>query len=364
MKSTPNKNRGRILAGTTLALLLGIICFSGCSKSSSTTKTTTGTYGPEMMQVNLVANNASFAATHVDANLINAWGMAINPTGKIWVSSTGKGVTTIYDGTGTTVLDAVTIPALVRGNVGSPTGQVFNSSSDFVIPGTGNPGKFIFADLDGSISAWNSGSTAVTVANKAGASYTGLALANDGAANFLYAADNSGGTVDVLDANYQYVSGKPFHDPGLPAGYRPYNIQNIGGMLYVTYMSTSAGGYGYSGPTGYIDVYDPNGTFVKRFASAGALSDPWGITLAPAGMGLGNSTILVGNFGDGHILAYDMNGNYLGLLKGPNGALVISGLWAMEAPPAGATSLDQNAVYFAAGPGGQLDGLVGYIKQK
>ncbi len=362
MNTQHHINPGRILAGITL-VLVSLLLWTGCMKKS-TSNTSTTTYGPDMVQVNLVADNSSFGASHVDPSLVNAWGIAISPNGKIWVSSTGMGLSTIYDGTGTTVITAVTIPSMSRGGMGSPTGQVFNSTAGFVIPGSGKPGKFIFAGLDGSITAWNGGATAEVVASKAGASYTGLALATDNGKPFLYAADNNGGVIDVIDSSFQYVSDRPFTDPDIPADYKPYNIQEISGMLYVTYMAMGAGGYNYYNSNGYIDVFDPSGVLVKRFASGGDLDLPWGITLAPSGMGLGSSTILVGNFGNGHILAYDISGKYLGMLQSGNAPLFIPGLWALVTAPAGATTLDQNAVYFSAGPGGQMQGLVGYIKQK
>ncbi len=359
-----NMNKGRyglILASLALILMASVTVLTGCKKSSMTNVPVV--YGPSMQVVYLVADDGSFGASKIDTNLVNGWGIAISPTGKIWVSSEGKGVTTVYDGTGATVIPPVTVTGASKGAKGTPTGQVYNSTTDFAIPANGNASKFIFSGLDGTITAWNGGNTTYTVASKTGASYTGLAIANDGTGNFLYAADNANGVIDVYDAQFGMVSGRSFTDPSLPGGFKPYNIQYLDGSLYVTYYSAGGGIYGSNESNGYVDIYKPDGTLIKRFASRGPLNLPWGIVKAPAGLGLSANAILIGNFGDGHIVVYEADGTYDGQLQMNGNILVIDGLWALASAPASAASLDQNVVYFAAGPGGQKHGTFGYIKK-
>jgi len=321
------------------------------------------TYGPSFQVVNLVSDMNGTGAMHTDTSLVNAWGIAISPTGRLWVSSTGKGVTTIYDGSGTTLIPPVKIMSDRKGSLGQPTGAVFNSSKDFALPVNKAVSKFIYAGLDGSITAWASGDTAGVVASRSGASFTGLAIGNDGTGNFLYAANYAQGTIDVFDASFNYLPGKTFSDPKMPQGYNPYNVQVMNGMLYVTYAASKgySGGY-YGSVTGYVDIYNLNGTLASRFASEGTLNYPWGIAAVPSSWGMGSNMILIGNFGDGRINVFDQSGNYQGQLQSGGNMVVINGLWALVNPPTTATTLDQNAVYFAAGPNGQLHGVVGYLK--
>ncbi|HTX87765.1 MAG TPA: TIGR03118 family protein [Bacteroidales bacterium] len=361
MKNVRTKT-GKIVAGGMITLALTYITFlPGCKKNSETVIPTT--YGPSMQVVYLTADDGSYNAAKTDTNLVNAWGIAISPNGKIWVSSEGKGVTTIYDGTGATVLAPVTVTGAAKGAKGMPTGQVYNSTTDFVLTSNNNPAKFVFCGLDGAITAWNTGAATVTVAMKDGASYTGLAIGNDGTGNFLYAADNKNGTIDVYDKNFTLTGGRFFSDPDLPAGFKPYNIQNIDGLLYVTYYAVGGGVYGSNTGNGFVNVFNPNGTLVNRFASRGPLNLPWGVAKAPAAMGLSANAILIGNFGDGHIIVYEADGTYDGQLQMNGTILAIDGLWAITTAPSTATSLDPDAVYFAAGPAGQKHGTFGYIKK-
>src|SRR5579863_3853903 len=185
-------------------------------------------------QVNLVADSVSFGPGDPTATLApqlrNAWGLAANPNEIIWVSANHTGLSFVFDTTGKAKL-IVTIPAVAAGQAGAPSGMVYNGTADF----GGN--KFLFASEDGSVAGWGSGSAAVTVANRSqsGAVYKGITIASDGGANFLYLTNFKGGKIDVFDAGFNYVTTKPFMDPGIPAGFAPFNIQNIGNMLYVTY---------------------------------------------------------------------------------------------------------------------------------
>jgi uncharacterized protein (TIGR03118 family) len=350
------KSKQTIYSGVVIVFLSVLIFTTGCTKKSSTTNSS----GTQFNQVNLVADVGSFAGARIDTNLINAWGIAIGPSGKIWISSTGKGLTTIYDGTGATVIAPIKIPALGNRTSNGPTGAVLNNTTDFIIPADNTQSKFIYVNLDGTISAWSSGSSAKTVANRSttGASYTGATLAKVGSTNYLYAANFGGGKIDVFASDFTYNVNFSFIDPNLPQGFAPYNIANIGGDLYVMYAPTSYNAVG----NGFVSVFSPDGTFIKRFATNGTLNFPWGITIAPAGFGLGLNMLLVGNFGDGTISIFDMNGNSKGQLQSNGNTLSIDGLWSLTPAPSTATTLDQTVIYFSAGPNSGAHGLFGYLK--
>ena len=308
-------------------------------------------------QVNLVSNVSEYGASHIDTNLVNAWGMAVGSTGAFWISSTEKEKTTIYDRDGNTLLPAIEVE-------GEPTGVVFNSSSDFVIPSTALVSKFIYVGEDGNVVAWSAGSSTTEVADNSseGAVYKGVTIAQDEGSNFLYIANFSEGEIEVLDKNFNYVE-KGFEDATIPTGYAPFNIQNIDGKLYVTYALQSSDKYDdvAGAGHGYINVFNTDGTFVKRFASGGTLNSPWGITKAPSGFGQGDGNILVGNFGDGRINIYNSDGDYKGQLKDGDNPLTIEGLWALVFPKNGIPTGDQNTLFFTAGPDDEEQGLFGYI---
>jgi uncharacterized protein (TIGR03118 family) len=335
---------------------------------------TKNTYNPvnasSYQQVSLASDNSA-GGGRVDTNLLNPWGIAIGPTGIIWISANHTGNSVVYDNNGNQKLAPVNIPLGAKPNGSSPTGVVFNNTTDFNIPSYG-PSLFLFATEDGVISAWNktSASTSVTVADRSssGAVYKGITLANDGGSNFIYATDFHNAKIDVFDANFGLVTTKTFNDPNLPAGFAPFNVQNIGGQLYVTYAKQMApdnhddeGGLG----KGFVDVFTPAGVFVKRFASQGTLNSPWGIvqvTSASASFGLAVNSILIGNFGDGHINVYNSNGSFQGQLMNSGVPVSISGLWALTfdlISPA-----NPNQLYFTAGPNGENDGIFGYLEKK
>ncbi|HVX52397.1 MAG TPA: TIGR03118 family protein [Chitinophagaceae bacterium] len=345
-----------------LAGIAAIVCFSfvgtGCQKDNTTVPGgSTKTYD----EVKLVADESSSGAAQTDPNLKNPWGIAISSSGTFWVSANGTGTSTIYDNTGASVLTAISIPA-PGSLMGKPTGIVANTTSDFTLPVTGEVSKFIFSTENGSIAAWSSAGAAVTVADRSesGAMYKGLAIANDGTANFIYAADFKNGKIDVFDHSFAYVTtGKPFTDSSMPSGFAPFNIRNVDGMLYVTYAKQGADGDEVNGAgNGYIDVYKPDGTMVSRFATQGSLNSPWGIAMAPETFGFGQKAILVSNFGDGHINAFAQDGTSLGELKdSSNNAVSINGLWDIAFP-----SSDSDQLYFTAGGSDETHGLFGYLK--
>lgn len=308
-------------------------------------------------QVNLVASVNGFGAAKIDTNLVNAWGIAIGPTGSLWISSNHKDRTTIYDRTGATLLPAV--------DVEEPTGVVYNNTTDFVIPSTGLASKFIYAGEGGKVFSWNSGTSTIEVADHSaeGAVYKGVALAQDGGANFLYIADFSQGKVTVLDKDFNPVTTKLFADPSIPAGFDPFNIQNIDGKLYVSYAKLDTTNDDIKGPgNGFVNIFNTDGTLVKRFASQGTLNSPWGMTKVPDGFNQGSGAILIGNFGDGRINIFSQDGEYKGQLKDGDTPIAIDGLWAIAFPSNGVPAGDQNVLFFAAGPSGEDQGLFGTLK--
>jgi uncharacterized protein (TIGR03118 family) len=310
-------------------------------------------------QTNLVSNVPNLAA-NTDPNLKNPWGVAFSATSPFWTSDQGTGLATLYNAAGAPQALVVTIPAGATPPSG-PTGMVFsNVAGSFLVGAT--PATFIFDTLNGTVLGWNGGTTATVEHTTPGAIYTGLAQATNGSGTFLYAANSvPGGHIDVFNSTWAPAAlPGTFTDPSLPAGLVPFNIQNIGGNLYVTYAQLGPGGTPL--PGGVVDEYDANGNFIKRIATGGPLSAPWGIVLAPASFGSFSNDLLIGNFGNGEILAYDATTDlFLGTLNGTNGQpLVNDFLWALETR-AGVNGFDPNAVYFSAGINNQADGLFGKI---
>ncbi len=317
-------------------------------------------------QVNLVGDNNDFNPLQIDANIINAWGIAFPTSGPAWVTAFGTGQSGIYNGNGTSARPAVSIPSPTASTGGHPTGVVFNSTTDFKLP-NGNPARFIFAQADGLISGWNGGNEAVKATPATpGAVYLGIALASDNGNNYLYLANFSEGKIEVYDKDWNEVS-MPFTDPTLPQGYTPLNIQNIDGKLYVMYGQPGSGNDVISPRNGFVDIYNSDGSFIKRFVTQGQLNAPWGITKAPKGFwgaDTDNQDIfLVGNFGDGHINAFDSEGVFQGQLRAHGNPIIIDRLWGIAFAPASSGAFDHNQLFFAAGPGVEQHGLFGFIKK-
>jgi uncharacterized protein (TIGR03118 family) len=265
-------------------------------------------------------------------------------------------------------LPPVTIPSHKAGVHGNPTGNIYNPTTDFIIPGTAAPAKFIFADEGGTISAWNAANlaAAVKVADRAGsgAVYKGLAMAQNDGNNFLYVTNFSKGKIDVFDNHFKLVTGMPFNDPNLPKGYAPFNIRNIDGMLYVTYALQPAAKEDDSAGAGhgFVNVFKPNGDMIMRFASRGKLNSPWGIVKArPGFINDSGDQILISNFGDGRINVFDHDGKFIGPLTNNGTPIIIDGLWAIENQINGTSG---KQLYFTAGPADEADGLFGYLMKK
>jgi uncharacterized protein (TIGR03118 family) len=330
-------------------------------------------------QHNLVSD-VDGLADHTDSNVVNAWGLDAGPTTPWWFSDNGKGKTTLYNVSTGSIVTSFTVPG-AGGAQGNPTGLVFNGGPGFVINnGAGtSAARFIFSSEDGTISAFR-GNPIITVVPNAnapahGAIYKGLAIDSRTAATHLYATDFHNGKIDVFDSSFQLITlAGTFTDPNLPAGFAPFGIQNIGGTLYVTYaLQDEDAEDDVPGPgNGFVDAYDLSGNLIGRVASAGDLNSPWGLALAPAGFGRFSSDLLVGNFGDGRIHAFDPTtltptGEFeaVGLLHSAAGKpIIIDGLWALQFGH-GTNSSNANGLtttlFFTAGPDGEDHGLFGTI---
>ena len=307
------------------------------------------------IQTNLVSDVPGMA-NNTDPNLKNPWGISFGAATPFWVSDQVTGKATLYNSLGVPQSLVVTIPG------GNPTGQVSNPTNDFQL-GTGGKALFLFATLNGTITAWNGaqGTTAVIVATGLpGSVYTGLALANNGSGNFLYAANDDQGRIDVYDSSFGSASlPGGFTDPTLPDGFTPYNILNLGGTLYVTYENEGTGG-------GVVDAFDANGNLLRRVSAngpGGPLESPWGLALAPAGFGHFGGALLVGNEDDGHISAFDpITGAFLGQLLDDNGQPIANtGLWGLTFGNGGKGG-NPSVLYFAAGINDEADGLFGQLQ--
>ncbi len=327
-------------------------------------------------QTNLVSNVSSIPAVTTDPNLVNAWGIAINQNnGAIWVSDNGSGLSTVYTDHGANLGLNVAIPQPAGSSDGSaPTGIVFNSTHGFVVHNqtTSAASAYVFATESGTISGWAPSvdlNNAIRVVDNhaSGAIYKGLAMAKRGSASFLYAADFHNGRIDVFDSSFHHVTlAHPFRDPGVPAGFAPFNVANIGGSLYVTYAkqdSTKHDDVKGAG-LGYVDVFDSNGKLMKRLVSKGVLNAPWAVTRAPAGFGPFTGDILVGNFGDGHINVFTPNGKFVAALKKAGGKTIsIDGLWGLQFGN-GTNAGKKTTLFFTAGPNDEANGLFGKLEPK
>jgi uncharacterized protein (TIGR03118 family) len=307
-------------------------------------------------QTNLVANVAG-VANHTDSQLSNPWGISFLPGNPFWISNNNGGTSTLYDGQGAKQALVVGIPTASTNpcSPGCPTGTVANNSTDF------NGGAFIFDTEDGIVANWTGANNAVVAFDNSanGAVYKGLALLSNGSGNFLLAANFRTGSIDVLDRNFRITAlAGSFTDPHLPQGFAPHGIHVINNQVYVAYAMQDGAKHDPTpgAGSGVVDVFDDNGNFVKTFASGGTLNAPWGVVATPAAFGTFSSAILVGNFGDGTITAFDSNGHSLGqLTDSANNVIVNPGLWDMVFG-AGGTG-DPNTLYFTAGGSSQTSGL-------
>src|SRR5438309_3011499 len=343
-----------------IALATGLLSLSAIGAGAGAGKTA-------FTQTNLVSNRTDQGASVIDPSLQNPWGISAGPSTPMWVSDNGAGVTTLYRGDGSKVpLTVVIPPGAGSGEAqGTPTGTVFNGN------GAAFRGdRFLFATEDGTIAGWQPayGTVAHTQVDNSlpapGAVYKGLAIGSTATGDRIYVANFRGGAVDVFNSNYAPAGS--FTDPKIPTDYAPFDVQTLGGVLYVTFAMRDATGHDDVAGQGHglVDAFDTNGNLLRRLVSHGQLDSPWGLAIAPASLGDFAGDLLVGNFGNGRINAFTLDkGNFRGTLKSDQGPIAIDGLWALRVgngapPPNGG---DPNAVYFTAGINGEADGLFGTI---
>ena len=361
--------RGRLLWVAALFALAGVGLFATAGSAPGGTAVGHGTYA-----VTNLVSDGTIPAAHTDPNLVNAWGLTATSSSPWWVANNETETSTLYNGDGVAQFGATPLVVSVPGN---PTGAVANPTGDFVVSagGASGPARFIFATESGTIRGWNPGvpppplstQTEKVVDNSAaGSVYKGLATGSVGGNNFLYANDFVNGTIDVFDKNFAPVD-MPFVDPELPAGYGPFGIQNIGGHFFVTYAKQSGGTDEVGGQgLGFVDEFATDGTFIARVATRGQLNAPWGLAMAPSNFGRFSGDLLVGNFGDGTINAYDLQEDGTWAPRGQlrtadHKPVFIDGLWGLgfgNGSGSGAT----NALYFTAGPDDESHGLFGRIE--
>jgi uncharacterized protein (TIGR03118 family) len=354
-----------------LCATIGLIgTFLACGGAANTTAPTSTSGGYH--QTDLIADAAGTAA-HTDPLLLNPWGVAFMPGQSFWVADNNRGSVKVYDSSGNPDIPSVVgVPAGSGSALPSaPTGVVFNPiAQDFLVRGT--PAQFLFATEEGTISTWATlnGSLPANALlarddSATGAVYKGLAIVTPQCCReYLALADFHNGFIATYDSNFNLLATTgSFKDSNLPAGYSPFNVQQIGTQVFVTYALQDASGTNpvVASGNGIVTIFDQEGNFVRRFASNGPLNAPWGIVRASANFGRFSNDILIGNFGDGTINAFDpASGNFLGQLTDTSGrAITNPGLWALVFRSDGVGNA--NTLYFTAGSSGENHGLFGAI---
>jgi len=326
-------------------------------------------------QTNLISDMAGVAPL-TDQNLVNPWGLARSSTSPWWVSDNGMGVSTLYSNAGTTIVPlVVTIPPSDPSMPpGTPTGVVFNGGTGFEIK-KGFPAVFIFVTEDGTISGWNpkvDGTHAIMKVNEKsrsvfkGATMAALDVPFLGPQGFLYVADFRKGRVQIYDSSFHHVPSMEelFDDDSLPSGFAPFNVQNIGGSIYVSYAMQDSDKHDEvdGAGLGYVDIYSPQGRLVRRLEHGPWLNAPWGMVMASSDFGIHSHEILIGQFGSGEIIAFNAaNGRFRGHLRDASDKpITIDGLWGLgfgnDAAAGPATSL-----FFSAGSDHEQHGLFGTL---
>jgi uncharacterized protein (TIGR03118 family) len=348
---------------TTLVLALTTTLFCVLSANA---------FGQHFNRTDLTSDPASGISTpQHDPLLRNAWGLTRSSGSPWWVSDNGSGWSTLYDGSGVPQsLQVVIPPPTGQEGPATPTGTVFNFTTGFnVAPGL--KAIFIFATEDGTISAWNPGfnlfNARLKVNNAGNAIYKGIAIAQASGGPRLYASNFKSGQVDAFNSGFHPVALAPgaFVDSTLPANYAPFGIQNVGGNLVVTFAHRLPGSTDEDhGPgLGYVTIFDTNGSVIARLAHGAYFNAPWGIAMSGADFGVFSHRLLIGNFGDGRIHAFNpLTGKMVGTLQGTDNAdIVIEGLWALEFGGGNANSGAANELFFTAGPNDEADGLLGKL---
>jgi uncharacterized protein (TIGR03118 family) len=325
-----------------VTLSLGLLLFAATAASAQYSVT------------NLVSNLPGGAPT-VDPLLANPWGLVYAPGSPFWVSDEASGWSTLYNGSGTKESLNVVVPPASGSGPGSPTGIVYNGSSQFQINTWTS--IFIFSTLDGTISGWspfNIGASLIAV-TQPGASFTGLAITNYTSGNHIFAADAANNVIDIYDGNFKLVG--QFTDASVPDGFAPFGIQDIGGKLYVSFAATN----GLGG--GYVDIFTEQGEFVKRFASGSRFNQPWGFAVAPSTFGpLSGALLITNNATFGTINAFNLKtGKFIDVVRHFGQPVSINGIWGIDFGGGSTNDGPTNWMYFTAGPN-DTDGYFGYVE--
>ncbi|TLZ60372.1 MAG: TIGR03118 family protein [Methanobacteriota archaeon] len=315
--------------------------------------------------VTALVSSDGVPGTVVDPDLVNAWGLAASSTSPWWVADNHADVSTLYNAAGAKLGLTVAV-------AGGPTGLVFNGGTGFPVGPSNGAARFIFSTEGGTISGWNPsvGTTSQVTVDRsaAGAIYKGLAIANTATGAQIYATDFWNGHVDVFDGSWAAVTTQGgFMDRKIPAGYAPFGIQTIGDRIFVTFAKQGPTGDELHGPGfGFVDAFDSAGNLLVRVARHGALNAPWGLAMAPANFGRFGGDLLVGNFGDGKIIAYSEEDGHFeraGVLQdSAERPIVIDGLWALEFGHGAANNGPTDSLFFTAGPNDETTGLFGFIR--
>jgi uncharacterized protein (TIGR03118 family) len=327
-------------------------------------------FAQKYQETNLVSNTSQSGVTTVDPDLVDCWGISRSSTGPWWVSDKGKGVATLYNGTGVKQSLTVTIPQSGSNATGAPTGIVFNGSAEFDVE-SGKPAVFIFAAFDSTISAWNPEANATVAIQKVQATpdsvLTGATIAPSKGQNFLYVTDVHEGKIRAFDGNFSPVKlpDDAFRDDHLSDKFVPFNVQNIGGNLYVTFARQNATKTFITpgANQGAVDVFSPEGHLLLRLQRGKWFDAPWGLVQASTDFGTFSHSIIVGQFGSGEILAFDsVTGEFQGELEDENSnAISIPGLWGLAFGAGNANSGAPNQLFFNAGVDQGQAGLFGFF---
>jgi uncharacterized protein (TIGR03118 family) len=347
--------RGPSLRSLGILAAITALALSGASAAEA--------HGGTVYKKRNLVSDIDGVARITDPNLVNPWGLSAGPATPLWVADNGTDKSTLYSG-GIRRSIPMIVPLVVDITDGAPTGTVFNPTDGF--PVGGSPSRFIFDSEAGTITAWNmaAGTTAQTVVPNSGAVYKGLALAGTGKDALLYAADFTEFKINVFDSSFKPVTAPGgFVDPNLPKGYGPFNVQELAGRIVVAYAQVDpATGDEVAGDgKGFVDVYDTSGHLLHRLISNGKLNAPWGLVLAPHHFGQFSGDLLVGNFGDGTINAYDpRSGQFEGTLTNKDGnPIKVNGLWGLRF--GNGVFGTPTTLVFSAGIGDEDHGLLGEI---
>ncbi len=325
-------------------------------------------------QTNLVSNIAGRAPVQ-DSNLKNPWGLTRSSGSPWWVGNNNSGTSTLYGGTGNIVPLVVTVPppnGSPAGTPSTPTGVVFNGSPTDFLVAPGKSARFLFATEDGTISGWNGGQNAVLVVDNSdngsskGAVYKGATSGEINGNKFLYVTNFRSAKVEVYDTNFKrvHLGEEAFNAEEIPRGFAPFNIQNIGGTLFVTYAQQDATRHDdvAGDGLGFVEIYTPTGKHIGRLQHGAWFNAPWGVVWTTRDFGEFSNAILVGNFGSGWIAAFNgFTYKFIGFLKNPDDSLVtIDGLWSLTFGNDGGAG-PANTLFFTAGINNEQDGLFGTL---